>query len=48
VSGLDVEHDHDPRPNRDARRFLIALLIVAVVIAMVVLHLSGVVGAGSH
>jgi hypothetical protein len=43
-----MEHDRNPQPNRDARTFLIAILIVMVVIAMVVLHLTGVVGPGSH
>jgi hypothetical protein len=43
-----MERDHDPPPNRDARSFLIVLLIVTVVIAMVVLHLTGIVGPGSH
>jgi hypothetical protein len=43
-----MERDHDPQPNRDARTFLIAILIVTVVIAMVVLHLTGVVGPSSH
>ncbi|HET6871054.1 MAG TPA: hypothetical protein VFH80_34400 [Solirubrobacteraceae bacterium] len=41
-------HDQDRQPNRDGRSFLIAILIVAVVITMVVLHLTGIVGPGSH
>jgi hypothetical protein len=43
-----MEHDRDPGPNRDVRTYLIAILIVAVVTAMIVLHLTGVVGPVSH
>ena len=43
-----MERDHEPQPNRASRTYLIAILIIAVVIAMVVLHLTGIVGAGSH
>lgn len=43
-----MEHDYDPQRNRSARSLRIALLIVVAVTAMVVLHLTGVVGPGSH
>jgi len=39
---------NDKTPSRSGRGFLVAFLIVAAVILMVVLHLTGVVGAGSH
>ena len=43
-----MERDREPRPNRDARTYLIAILIIAVLITIVVLHLTGIVGPGSH
>jgi hypothetical protein len=38
----------DKTPRRSGRGFLIPLLIVVAVVLMVVLHLAGVVGPGSH
>jgi hypothetical protein len=38
----------DKTPPRSGRGFLIPLLIVVAVVLMVVLHLAGVVGPGSH
>jgi flagellar basal body-associated protein FliL len=38
----------DKPPARSGRGFLIVLLIVVAVVLMVVLHLTGVVGPGSH
>ena len=43
-----MERGHQPQPARHSRTYLIAILIIAVVIAMVVLHLTGIVGSGSH
>ena len=43
-----MEHDRDPRPKRDARTYVIAILIVVLVSALVVLHLTGIVGPASH
>ena len=43
-----MERDHGPQPNRHSRTYLIAIVIIAVVVAMVVLHLTGIVGTGSH
>jgi hypothetical protein len=42
------EHDDDPRPERSDRGLLVPVIIVAVVVIFVLLHLAGVVGAGSH
>jgi hypothetical protein len=43
-----MEHDQGPQRNRDARTYALVVLIVVAVLAMVVLHLTGVVGPGSH
>lgn len=40
-----MPYDNEPKPKRS---LLIPLLIAAVVIVFVVLHLTGVVGPGSH
>jgi hypothetical protein len=42
--------EQDPRPGQDRGRppIVIAAIIVVLVIAVVVLHLTGVVGPGSH
>ena len=42
------EHDDDPQPERGNRGLLMPIIIVAVVVIFVLLHLTGVVGAGSH
>jgi hypothetical protein len=41
-------HDDDPQLERGTRRLVVPLIVVAVVLVFVVLHLTGVVGAGSH
>jgi hypothetical protein len=41
------EHDDDPRPDRGNRRLLPAIVVVVVLI-FVLLHLTGVLGPGSH
>jgi len=38
----------DKPPSRGGRGFIIPVLIVVAVVVMVVLHLAGVVGPGSH
>lgn len=43
-----MQPEHDPQSGRGNRSFLVPVLIVAVVVVFVVLHLTGVVGAGSH
>lgn len=43
-----MQHERDPQSGRGTRRFLVPVLIVAVMVVFVVLHLTGVVGAGSH
>ena len=40
--------DHDPRRTRSVRTLLWPILIVLIAIAFVVLHLTGVLGPGSH
>jgi hypothetical protein len=42
------EHDNDPQPERRNRSLLVPVIIAAVVVIFVLLHLTGVVGAGSH
>jgi hypothetical protein len=42
------EHDNDPQPDRRKRGFLVPVLIAAVVVVFVILHLTGVIGPGSH
>jgi hypothetical protein len=42
------EHDNDPQPKGGNRRPLVPAIIVVLVVIFVVLHLTGVVGAGSH
>ena len=47
----DASVSADPRPPRGKRRwvsFVWVALVVVAVLAMVVLHLAGVVGPGSH
>lgn len=41
-----MQSEHEPQPERDIRPFLIGALIIALVIAIVILHLTGVVGPG--
>ena len=43
-----MQHDDQLPPRRGNRGLLVPVLIVAVVVVFVVLHLTGVVGAGSH
>jgi len=40
--------DHDPPRTRSIRSLIWAILIVLIAIAFVVLHLTGVLGPGSH
>lgn len=42
------EHDDDPRPERGNRSLLVPVIVVIVVVIFVLLHLTGVVGPGSH
>ncbi|MHB8659604.1 MAG: hypothetical protein ACYC91_16965 [Solirubrobacteraceae bacterium] len=42
------EHDDDPQPDRGTRRLLVPVFVVVVVIIFVSLHLTGVLGPGSH
>ncbi len=35
---------HEPRPGRGARSFIVPALIALAIVAMLVLHLTGVVG----
>jgi hypothetical protein len=42
------EHDDDPQPERPNRGLLVPVIIVVVVLAFVLLHLTGVMSAGSH
>jgi flagellar basal body-associated protein FliL len=42
------EHDHEQQPGRGKRSLIVPAIVVAVVLMFVVLHLTGVVGAGSH
>jgi hypothetical protein len=42
------DHDDDPQPDRTNRGLLVPIIIVAVVVIVVLLHLTGVIGAGSH
>jgi hypothetical protein len=42
------EHDDDPQPDSRSRALLVPILIVAAVVVFVLLHLTGIVGAGSH
>ena len=43
-----MQQDDDPQPGRGNRGLLVPVMIVAVVVLFVVLHLTGVVGPGSH
>jgi hypothetical protein len=46
MSGLS---DHDPAPDHRGRRpMALIVMIVIVIIAVVLLHLTGVIGPGSH
>jgi hypothetical protein len=42
------EHDNDPPPTRSTRSLLLPAMVVAVVLIFVLLHLTGVLGSGSH
>ena len=42
------EHDNDPKPGGRQRRLSIAVLVAAVIVVFVLLHLTGVIGPGSH
>jgi hypothetical protein len=42
------EHDDDPQPDRGNRRLLVPAIVVVVVMIFVLLHLTGVLGPGSH
>jgi hypothetical protein len=42
------EHDDDPQPKRANRGLLVPVIVVAIVVIFVLLHLTGVLGAGSH
>ena len=42
------EHDNDPRPGGRQRGLVIAVLVAAVIVVFVLLHLTGVIGPGSH
>jgi hypothetical protein len=42
------EHDDDPQPGRSNRHLLVPVIVVVVVMIFVVLHLTGVLGPGSH
>jgi hypothetical protein len=42
------EHDDDPQPDRGDRRLLVPVIVVVVVMIFVLLHLTGVLGPGSH
>jgi hypothetical protein len=43
-----MQQDNDQQAGRGKRRFILPIVIAAVVVLMVVLHLAGVVGPGSH
>ncbi|MDQ6778508.1 MAG: hypothetical protein M3071_20305 [Actinomycetota bacterium] len=42
------EHDDEPQPDRGNRSLLVPVIVVVVVVIFVLLHLTGVLGAGSH
>ena len=42
------EHDNDPQPGGRQRGILIAVLVTAVIVVFVLLHVTGVIGPGSH
>jgi hypothetical protein len=42
------EHDDDPQPERGNRGLLVPVIVVVVVVIFVLLHLTGVMSAGSH
>ncbi len=42
------ERDDEPPPDRGLRGLLVPIIIVAVLVVVVLLHLTGVIGAGSH
>jgi hypothetical protein len=42
------EHDDDPQPRNGSRSLLVPVLVVAVVLVFVLLHVTGVLGPGSH
>jgi hypothetical protein len=43
-----MQRDHDPRRMGRTRSLLVTVLIVVLVIAFMLLHLTGVFGPGSH
>jgi hypothetical protein len=43
-----MQHDDDLQPGRRTRSLVLPAVIAALVILMVILHLTGVVGPGSH
>ena len=43
-----MQHDDDLQSGRGKRSLVVPAVIAALVILMVVLHLTGVVGSGSH
>jgi hypothetical protein len=43
-----MKGDHDPPPTRSISSLIWPFLIVAIAIIFVVLHLTGVLGPGSH
>ena len=42
------EHDDDPQPDRGNRRLLVPIIVMVLVIIFLALHLTGVLGPGSH
>jgi hypothetical protein len=43
-----TEHDDDPQPKGGNRSMPVPAIIVVIAVIFVLLHLTGVVGAGSH
>ncbi len=43
-----MQQDNDQQSDRTKRSFMLPIVIAAAVILMIVLHLTGVVGPGSH
>jgi hypothetical protein len=42
------EHDDNTQTDRGSRRLLVPVIVVVVVMIFVLLHLTGVLGPGSH